>query len=74
VSIDFSTWGPLTVLAVAVILLVVIGGLVMVILGNMTFEEFVRQLTLLAGLVGGGAAIGRGTRLSGTPVKTRSRR
>jgi hypothetical protein len=55
----------MTVLAVAVVLLVVVGGLVVVITGGMTYEAFVNKLITLAGLLGGGTAIGRGIQLGG---------
>jgi hypothetical protein len=64
-TIDFTTWGPLTVLTVAVILLVVAGGLVVVITGGMSYETFIERLTVLAGLLGGGTAVGRGIQLAG---------
>jgi hypothetical protein len=72
VDIVLRTWGPLTVLAVAVVLLVVVGGLVNVIVGHETFERFLDDLKLLAGLLGAGTAIGRGARLHATPVKERA--
>jgi hypothetical protein len=65
VDIDLRTWGPLTVLAVAVVLLVVV-------VGHETFERFLDDLKLLAGLLGAGTAIGRGARLHATPVKERA--
>lgn len=74
VVVDFNSWGPLTVLAVAVVLLVVIGGLVVVITGGMTFERFIIIMRDLAAALGLGAAVGRGFRLAGTPVPPKTTR
>jgi hypothetical protein len=70
-DIDFKTWGPMTVLAVAVVLLVVGGGIVEVITTPYTYGQFLDDLKWVAGALGGGAAIGRGLRLNAQPVSTR---
>lgn len=72
---DLRTWGPLTVLAVAVTLLVVIGGLIVVIMGDMTFEKFLDDiLKWIGAALALGASIGRGIRLQDTPVSGKRKR
>jgi hypothetical protein len=70
-DIDFRTWGPLTVLAVASVLLLIVGGLVEVVTTNYTFSMFLNDLRLVAALLGGGTALARGVRLHGTTVTRR---
>lgn len=59
-NLDLQKWGPITVLAVATVLLVVGGGLLNVILGHETFHAFLDDLKWVAGALAAGAGVGRG--------------
>lgn len=73
-TVDFSTWGPLTTLAVIGALIVLIGGAVSVALGDLSFEQYLNDLKPVAAALAGGAAIGRGVRLAPHAPTTRPRR
>jgi hypothetical protein len=77
-NVDLSTWGPLTTLAVIGALIVLLGGAVSVVLGHMSFHEYLDDLKPVAAALAGGAAIGRGVRLAPHPpvrtVRTRRRK
>jgi hypothetical protein len=66
-NVDLSTWGPLTTLAVIGALIVLLGGAVSVVLGHMSFHEYLDDLKPVAAALAGGAAIGRGVRLAPHP-------
>jgi hypothetical protein len=62
---QFNTWGPITVLAVAIAILLVAGGLITVIVtadntNPYTFKAFLDDLKYLAAALAAGAGIGRG--------------
>jgi hypothetical protein len=77
-NVDFSTWGPLTTLAVIGALIVLLGGAVSVAFGHYTFGQYLNDLKPVAAALAGGAAIGRGVRLAPHPpvrtVRTRRRK
>jgi hypothetical protein len=62
-KVNFSEWGPLTVLAVVVVTLVTVALCVMAVVGTITADEFVLLLTKLAQALGLGVAVGRGVHL-----------
>jgi hypothetical protein len=65
VTVDFSKWSPLTILAVAVVLVVVVGGVVNTALGHETFSQYLDDLKGIAAALGVGAAVGRGIHFAG---------
>lgn len=67
-KIDLQKWGPITVLAVATVLILVLGGLVNVIAGHETFRAFLDDLKWVAGALGAGAGLGRGLLAAGGQV------
>jgi hypothetical protein len=73
-QLDFDTWGPLTTLAVVGALIVLLGGAVSVVLGHMSFHEYLDDLKPVAAALAGGAAIGRGVRLAPHPPTARRRK
>jgi hypothetical protein len=71
---DTKSWGPFTILAVTVILIIVVGGLVDVIIGGMTFEMYLNNILKFVGAaLGLGAAIGRGVRLHNQEITVPAR-
>lgn len=67
--INLKSWGPMTVLVMAVALIVVVVGAILVVTDNYDddFTQWVNDLILLAG-AGGLLGIGRGLRLQNKPV------
>lgn len=68
ITIDFSKWSPLTVLACVVIGVVVVGGAVNTIVGNESFSGYLDDLKTLGTFVGGGVALGRGVHYAGREI------
>lgn len=63
-KLDLSKWGPITVLAVAAVLLVLVGGLVEVVTDPAyTYRAFLDDLKWVAAALAAGAGIGRGVAL-----------
>ena len=64
-TIDLSgtSWGPATVLTVLLVLTAAIGGMVLVVMGDLSFEGWIETMTgfaVAAGLLGVGRGIARG--------------
>lgn len=64
-TIDLSgnSWGPATVLTVLLVLIAAIGGIVLVVMGDLSFESWIETMTGFAvatGLLGIGRGIARG--------------
>lgn len=57
----FTTWGPITVLAVLAVLLVVGGGVVNVIVDDSySYRQYLDDLKYVAAALAAGAGVGRG--------------
>jgi hypothetical protein len=65
VNIDLSKWSWLTILACAVVSIVVLGGAVDTVVGNITFEAYLAALTSLAKPLAAAVAVARGIHFAG---------
>jgi hypothetical protein len=59
-----SSWGPATVLTVGLILIAAIGGLVQVIMGDLSYQAWIDSLQAFA-IAAGVLAVGRGIGVGG---------
>lgn len=62
-KIDFSQWGPLTVLAVAVGIIIVIGGILLAALSHTTAQQYFAAMEDFGKWVISAVALGRGAHL-----------
>lgn len=63
IDLSGSSWGPATILTVLLVLTAAIGGMVLVVMGDLSFESWIENMTGFAvavGLLSVGRGIARG--------------